>query len=50
METLIVNFFYRFTLNSIKVNHQKFINIHNEKDDKLYEKREIKANMIKGTF
>jgi hypothetical protein len=43
-ETTIANFFYRLTLSYIKVNHQRYVNILDQKDSHLYHEREVRAN------
>ena len=46
METNIVNFFYRFTLNSIELNNSKYLNIIRDEDSLLYDFKDIKDNLI----
>ena len=43
METLVMNFFYKFTFNSIKVNHQRYVNINQDIDSKLYTNKEVRG-------
>jgi len=48
-ETTIANIFFRLTLNYIKVNHQRYINIQDDKDNHLYDKYEVRVPEEKFT-
>lgn len=43
METFVVNIFYKFTLNSIKINQLKYVNMSNVNDCKLYDGNDVKG-------
>jgi len=43
VETTLGNFFYQFTLNYIKVNHQRYVNIMDDKDTHLYDRRQVRG-------